>query len=251
MTPPDAAGASPQAPPGPGARFWEAGWTGSPTRAAACVRGLLVLAFTLAGLLAVAVQRAHSGSAGAAAFWEVAPAGLVAAVAMVLVLYWLHGSPGQVFLFLFAALLTGVAGGFALSGAVFAARGTVSAATVGTCSAHTDFRAATWWSCPVTLADGTALAEPIGTESPRSGRHATVTYDPAGLAAPAFGDRTRPDLALLVTTGAGLLLTAGSIAAATWHGERRRLRGRPSLAETHNPHYYPRRRSSPDYGSRA
>lgn len=236
--------------PNRGSRVWEAGWIGSPRKAAAALRGFVVLVFTLIGIAAVAVQWSHATYAAAFAVLDLVPVVLIVSIGMVALLYWVHGSLGQLFLFFFAALLSALVGGVALSNAIFAARGVVSSATVTERNEHSDLRT-TYNACQVTLADGNRLPRPIRCDSQRIGQRTTVTYDPAGLAAPAFGDRTRPDLALLVTTGVGLLLTTGSIAAATWHGERQRLRGRPSLAETHNPHYYPRRRAGRDRSGRA
>jgi hypothetical protein len=235
--------------PSRGSRIWEAGWIGSPTRAAACVRGIVVLVFTLVIIAAIAVQWCHATYAGAGAFLDVLPAVVGTVLAMVALLYWLHGSVGQCFLFFFAAMLSAMLGGIALSNAVFAARGVVSPATITDYARYADVRT-TYSSCQVTLRNGTRVDRPIRCDKPRIGQQVTVTIDPGGLASPAFGDRTKPYPVVLWIEGTALLLTVGTIAAATWKGERLRLKGQPSDGEAPNPQWYPRRRSSPEYGSR-
>ncbi len=249
MTGGEAVGAPP-ARPSRGARIWESGWIGGPTHPAACARGLVVLTFTLAVIGAIAVQWCHATYAGAFAIVDLVPAVVGVCVAMAAVLYWLHGSFGQIFLFFFAAMLSALVGGVALSDAVFAARGVASPATVTAYEHHTDLRT-TYVTCRVTLEDGTRVDRPVRCADPRVGQHVTVTVDPGGLASPALGDRTRRNAAVRWIEGIGLLLTAGSVIAATWAGERLRLKGEPSPAEAPNPQYYPRRRSSPEYGTGA
>jgi hypothetical protein len=209
-----------------------------------------VLAFTLAGIAAMAVLWCHATWAGSLAIVDVVPGTLMAALAMAALLYWLHGSAGQCMLFLLGAMLSIFVGGIALSNAVFAVRGVVSPATITSYADHADGRT-TYSSCRVTLQNGTPVDRPIRCERPRTGQPVTVTVDPAGLASPAFGDRTKGQPVVLGIEGVGLLITVGMIVAATWKGERLRRRGEPSAAEGPNPRYYPRRRSSPEYGSRA
>ncbi|MBV9025300.1 MAG: hypothetical protein JO362_16255 [Streptomycetaceae bacterium] len=208
-----------------------------------------MLAFTLAVVAAIAVQWCHATYAGAAAFLDVIPATVATILAMVMLLYWLHGSVGQCFVFFPAAMLAAMVGGFALSNAIFAARGVVSSATITDYANYTDGRTS-YSSCQITLHNGTRVARPIRCDEPRIGQHVTVTIDPDGLASPAFGDRTKPHPVILWIAGTGLAVTVGTVIAATWTGERLRLKGEPSVGEAPNPMWYPRRRSSPEYGSR-
>jgi hypothetical protein len=227
--------------PGTGARIWEAGWLGSPTRGAAWARGLIVLVLTVGALAGGAALWAHTTYAGAAAMLDVVPAVVVSSIALIALVYWLHGSFGQAFLFLFAALFTALVGGYALGGAVLTARGISTPAVIDGCTRHTDLRTS-WVSCAVSLPDGTRLGRPLRSDGDRRpGERVIVTYDPGGFVAPAYGDHTGPHPALPVAACAGLLLTAGCVVAAIASGERHRLRGEPAIAQRFNPHYYPRR----------
>jgi hypothetical protein len=231
------------------ARVWEAGRIGSPTRGAAwarCAVTLLVTALSTAGL---SVGWAHATYAGSFAVAGVALVVVAASVTLLLMLYWLHGSIGQVLCGFLLLLFCMFAGGFAVSDALFAARGEVSAGTITGYTHHTSLRTS-WVACRVRLDDGAPVGREIRCDRPSVGKHVTVTQDPSGLAAPAFGDRTggAPVLSWVVGGAFALLVVAVVRAAAT--GERHRLTGTPSPAEGPNPGYYPRRLASPGYGSR-
>ncbi|CCB75279.1 membrane protein of unknown function [Streptantibioticus cattleyicolor NRRL 8057 = DSM 46488] len=233
-----------------GARIWERGRLGGPGRGAAWARCGVVVAATAIGVGACWVQWAHASWTGTWAILDLVPGVLVASAAMTAVLYWLHGSAGQVMLFLAAALTAVFVGGVTLGDAVLAGRGTVARATVTDAEGRTDIRGTSWTDCRLRLPDGTPLALPVRCDRERPGDTVTVTTDPGGLVPPALGDRTHVGPALPGLTGACVVVAVGCAVAATWKGERQRLRGEPSLAERYNPGYYPRRRSSPGYGSR-
>jgi hypothetical protein len=170
-------------------------------------------------------------------------------VTLMLMLYWLHGSMGQVLSGFLLVLFCMLAGGFAVSNALFAARGEVSRGTITAFTHHTTLRTS-WESCRVRLDDGKDVARQIRCDGPSVGEHVTVTQDPTGVAAPALGDRTQGSPGLPCVVGAALLLLIATIVRATVSGERDRLAGTPSPAEGPNPGYYPSRLASPEYGSR-
>jgi hypothetical protein len=197
----------------------------------------------------VAIGWAHATYAGSFAVVGVAVVVLAASVTLVLALYWLHGSIGQVLSGFLLLLFCMLAGGFAVANAVFAARGEVSHGTVTAFTHHTTLRTS-WESCRVRLDDGTFVSRQIRCDGPTVGARVTVTQDPSGLAAPAFGDRTHGSPVLPGVVGAAFLLLTATLVRATATGERSRLAGTPSAAERPNPGYYPRRLASPEYGSR-
>lgn len=222
------------------ALFWEKGWLGSPTAGAAWTRGLIVLVYTLVASAAAALLWSHATYSGPLAFFEMAPPVLLASAGLAGVVYWLHGSMGQSFLYLSAALLAILVGGFAVGNAVFAVRGVASPAVIDGCTQHSDVREQ-WYECQVMLPDGAELDRSIRSEEDLpEGKRVTVSYDPGGFVAPAFGHR-RPNLVVVDISGGGLALTVLSVVAATWTGERLRTSGRESIAQRPNPRYYPRR----------
>jgi hypothetical protein len=231
------------------ARVWEAGRIGAPTRGAAWARCAVTVLVTLVATAAVAVGWSHATYAGSFAVAGVALVVVVASVTLLLMLYWLHGSIGQVlsgFLLLLFCMLTG---GFAVSNTLFAARGEVSQGAITAFTHHTTLRTS-WESCRVRLDDGAYVSREIRCDGATIGKHVTVTQDPTGLAAPAFGDRTHASPVLPALVGGAFLLLVVTVVRATVNGERHRLAGTPSPAEGPNPGYYPRRLASPDYGSR-
>ncbi|MEE4545451.1 hypothetical protein V2S66_26215 [Streptomyces sp. V4-01] len=243
-----APGSAPAGPKGL-ARLWEAGRIGSPTRAAAWARCAVTLLVTALAAAGVSVGWAHATYAGSFAVAGVALVVLAASVTLLLMLYWLHGSLGQVFCGFLLLLFCMVAGGFAVSDALFAARGEVSGGVISGATDHTTLRTS-WVACRVRLDDGTPVDREIRCDRPSVGKHVTVTQDPSGIAAPAFGDRTAATPALSWVVGGAFALLVVAVVRATVTGERHRLAGTPSLAEGPNPGYYPRRLASPGYGSR-
>lgn len=242
---------SPGHPPRPRgfARVWEAGRIGAPTRGAAWARCAVTVLVTAVATAGVSVGWAHATYAGAFAVAGVALVVPAATVTLLLTVYWLHGSLGQVMAGFFLLLFCMVAGGFALSGAVFAARGEVSHGVIASFTERTTLRT-TWDACRVRLDDGTEVGREIRCGRPHVGERVTVTQDPSGLAAPALGDRTDGSPALPAVVGGAFLLLVAVLVRATATGERHRLAGTPSPAEGPNPGYYPRRLASPGYGSR-
>jgi len=232
------------------ARVWEAGRIGAPTRGAAWARCAVTLLVTLVATAAVAVGWAHATYAGAFAVAGVAVVVVVASVTLLMTLYWLHGSIGQVLSGFLLLLFCMLAGGFAVSNAVFAARGEVSRGAITAFTPHTTLRTS-WESCRVRLDDGAFVSREIRCDGASVGKRVTVTQDPTGLAAPAFGDRTHGSPVLPAVVGGAFLLLVVTIVRATVSGERHRLAGTPSAAEGPNPGYYQRRLTSPEYGSRA
>jgi hypothetical protein len=232
------------------ARVWEAGRIGSPTRGAAWARCAVTLLLTLVATAAMAAGWAHATYAGAFAVVGVAVVVVLASITMVLMVYWLHGSIGQVLSGFLLLLFCMFAGGFALANALYAARGEVSHGTVTAITHRTTLRTS-WDACRVRLDDGTSVGREIRCGGRSVGEHVTVTQDPAGLAAPVLGDRTHSSAVLPCVVGAALLLLVVTVVRATASGERHRLAGTPSPAEGPNPGYYPRRLASPDYGSRS
>lgn len=231
------------------ARLWEAGRIGSPTRGAAWARCAVTLLVALVSTAGVAVGWSHATYAGSFAVVGVAVVVVAASVTMILTLYWLHGSIGQIMVSFLLLLFCMIAGGFALPSALFAARGEVARGVVTQVTPHTTLRTS-WEACHVRLDDGTTVDREIRCDGPRLGTHVTVTWDPTGLAAPAFGDRTGGSPVLPSVVGGALALFVITVLRATATGERYRLVGTPSPAERPNPGYYPRRLASPGYGSR-
>ena len=232
------------------ARVWEAGRIGSPTRGAAWARCAVTLLVTLVATAAMAAGWAHATYAGAFAMVGVAVVVVVASVTLMLMLYWLHGSMGQVLSGFLLLLFCMFAGGFAVANAVYAARGEVSRGTIAEVTHRTTLRTS-WDACRIRLDDGGYVGREIRCGRPSIGEHVTVTQDPTGLAAPVLGDRTHGSPVLPAVVGAAFLLLVITIVRATVNGERHRLAGTPSPAQGPNPGYYPRRLASPDYGSRA
>lgn len=232
------------------ARVWEAGRIGSPTRGAAWARCAVTLLFTVIATTAVSVGWAHATYAGSFAVAGVALVVVAASITMMLMLYWLHGSFGQVLCGFLLLLFCMIAGGFAVSNALFAARGEVSTGVIAGYTHHTTLRTS-WESCQVRLDSGALVDRDIRCDRPSVGKHVTVTQDPSGLAAPAFGNRTDGSPVLPAIVGGAFLLLAVTVLRATATGERYRLTGTASPAEGPNPGYYPRRLASPEYGSRA
>jgi hypothetical protein len=232
------------------ARVWEAGRIGSPTHAAAWARGAVTLLIALISTAGVSLGWAHATYAGSFAVVGVALVVVAASLTMILMLYWLHGSFGQVLTSFLLLLFCMFAGGFAVSGVLFTVRGDVSTGVISGYTHHTSLRTS-WEACRVRLDDGALVDREIRCDGPSVGRHVTVTQDPSGLAAPAFGDRTGGSPVLPALAGGALLLVVVCILRATATGERYRLAGVPSPAEGPNPGYYPRRRTSPGYGSHA
>ncbi|SEN07501.1 hypothetical protein [Actinacidiphila rubida] len=232
------------------ARVWEAGRIGAPTRGAAWARCAVTFVVTLVATAGIAVGWSHATYAGAFAVAGLAVVVLAASVTMVLMLYWLHGSIGQVLSGFLLLLFCMLAGGFAVSNAVFTARGEVSDGTIAAFTHRTTLRTS-WDACRVRLDDGSYVSRQIRCDRPSVGERVTVTQDPTGLAAPAFGDRTHGSPVLPGVVGAAFLLLTVTLVRATARGERSRLAGTPSPAERPNPGYYPRRLASPEYGSRS
>ncbi|MFJ5608614.1 hypothetical protein ACIQCJ_04425 [Streptomyces sp. NPDC093221] len=232
------------------ARVWEAGRIGSPTRGAAWARCAVTLLFTVLATVAVAIGWSHATYAGSFAVAGVALIVVTASVTMVLTLYWLHGSIGQVMCGFLLLLFCMFVGGYAVSSALFAARGEVSTGVITEYTNRTTLRTS-WESCRVRLDSGAMVDREIRCDRASVGKHVTVTQDPSGIAAPAFGDRTDGSPVLSGFVGGAFLLLVLTIVRATAVGERYRLTGAASPAEGPNPGYYPRRLASPDYGSRA
>jgi hypothetical protein len=232
------------------ARVWEAGRIGSPTRGAAWARCAVTVLFTVVSTAGVSIGWAHATYAGSFAVAGVALVVVAASVTMMLTLYWLHGSFGQVLCGFLLLLFCMIAGGFAVSDALFAARGEVSTGVITGYTHRTTLRTS-WDACRVRLDSGAPVHREIRCDRPSVGKHVTVTRDPSGLAAPAFGDRTDGSAVLPAVVGGAFVLLAVTIARAAATGERYRLTGTPSPAEGPNPGYYPRRLASPGYGSRA
>jgi hypothetical protein len=207
---------------------------------------LLVTVLATAG---VSAGWSHATYAGSFAVFGVALVVLAASVTLLLMLYWLHGSIAQVLAAFLLLLFCMFAGGFALSNALFAAHGEVFRGVITGYTHHTSLRTS-WVACRVRLDDGTALDREIRCARPSVGKHVTVTQDPSGVAAPAFGDRTGGTPVLSGIVGGAFALLVVVIVRATVTGERHRLAGTPSDAEGPNPGYYPRRLASPGYGSR-
>ncbi|SFF42733.1 hypothetical protein SAMN05216251_1144 [Actinacidiphila alni] len=232
------------------ARVWEAGRIGAPTRGAAWARGAVTLLFTVVSTAGVSIGWAHATYAGSFAVAGVALVVVASSITMVLTLYWLHGSFGQVLCGFLLLLFCMIAGGFAVSNALFAARGEVSSGVITGYTHRTTLRTS-WDACRVRLDSGAAVDREIRCGRPKVGKHVTVTQDPSGLAAPAFSDRTDASPVLPAIVGGAFVLLAGTVLRATATGERYRLTGTASPAQAPNPGYYPRRLASPGYGSRA
>ncbi len=223
-------------------RLWERGRIGAPTRGAAWTRCLVVTLFTLAGAVGSAVLWSLSSRTGPLEIASLLPAVLTGAVAMTMLLYWLHGGLGQCLLFMPLYLVAALAGGSVAGDLAFAAHGVAGRGTVSSCVERATVRTR-WLECRVRLDDGRTLSRPIRTEPGEHapGERVTVSYVPDGAVAPVFGDRTHGGVVLPGVAGGALALSLLTVVAGARTGEHLRRRGAPSAAQRPNPSWYPRR----------